>query len=65
MTEVPVLVFANKNDLPDAMSAGEVSEALELHRLANKEWHIQQCCALTGVGLEAGLKWLSQNIKEI
>eukprot|EP00299_Pterocystis_sp_00344_P001018 c1067_g1_i1.p1 GENE.c1067_g1_i1~~c1067_g1_i1.p1 ORF type:complete len:185 (+),score=19.30 c1067_g1_i1:37-591(+) len=65
MTDVPVLVFANKSDLADSMPAGELSEALELHKLTGKTHHIQQCCALTGLGLEEGLKWLSSNLKQI
>ena len=62
---MPVLVFANKNDLDNAMSAGELSEALQLHTLEGKKYHVQQCCALTGAGLEEGLQWVADNLKHI
>ena len=31
MKEVPVLILANKNDLPDSISVGELTEKLSLH----------------------------------
>ena len=54
-----VLVLANKQDLPDAMSVAELSEALNLHAIKGHEWHIQASCALTGEGLWEGLDWVS------
>jgi ADP-ribosylation factor-like protein 5B len=54
-----VLVLANKQDLPDAMTAAELSEALSLHDIKGKEWHIQASCALTGEGLWEGLEWVA------
>ncbi|KAF8401772.1 hypothetical protein HHK36_012718 [Tetracentron sinense] len=58
-----VLVFANKQDLKDAMSPAEVSDALSLHSMKNRNWHIQACCALTGEGLYDGLGWIAQQVK--
>jgi ADP-ribosylation factor-like protein 5B len=54
-----VLVLANKQDLPDAMSVADLSEALNLHAIQGHEWHIQASCALTGEGLWEGLDWVS------
>jgi signal recognition particle receptor subunit beta len=65
LIQVPVLVFANKSDLPDAMSGGELTEAFEMDNLGGKPWHVQQCCAVTGQGLQEGLRWLSSNLKKI
>lgn len=45
-----LLVFANKQDLKEALSAEEISECLGLSDLKNHSWHIQECCALTGKG---------------
>merc|ERR1711968_320798 len=53
-----VLVFANKQDLPNAMSAPEVTEMLGLHNLRMRKWFIQAACATTGDGLYEGLEWL-------
>merc|ERR1712053_57763 len=49
-----VLVFANKQDLPNAMSVNEVTEKLGLNQLRNRQWYIQSTCATTGDGLYEG-----------
>ena len=54
-----LLVLANKQDLPGAMSAAEVTEALGLHALRQR-WYIQPTCATTGRGLYDGLDWMTQ-----
>jgi len=58
MKNAVVLVFANKQDLPDAMPAHEIANKLELNRLRRSEWYIQACCATSGQGLYEGLDWL-------
>eukprot|EP00252_Welwitschia_mirabilis_P021810 TRINITY_DN5708_c0_g1_i1.p1 TRINITY_DN5708_c0_g1~~TRINITY_DN5708_c0_g1_i1.p1 ORF type:complete len:182 (+),score=32.39 TRINITY_DN5708_c0_g1_i1:163-708(+) len=57
-----LLVFANKQDLPNAMSAAEVTDKLGLHSLRQRHWYIQSACATSGEGLYEGLDWLSNNI---
>jgi ADP-ribosylation factor protein 1 len=58
----PVLVFANKQDLPNAMSVAEVADMLKLHSLRNRCWYIQASCAKTADGLYEGLDWLYENL---
>ncbi|KAK9446414.1 ADP-ribosylation factor family-domain-containing protein [Limtongia smithiae] len=66
MRDCLLLVFANKQDLPDAMRPAEVTQALELERLAGRTWFVQPSTAKTGEGLVEGLSWLSANLpKEI
>ena len=36
-----LLVFANKQDLPNAMNAAEITDKLGLHSLRNRNWYIQ------------------------
>ena len=36
MTGVPLVVLANKQDLPNAASCSEIAEALHLHKLTNR-----------------------------
>merc|ERR550534_467208 len=60
MRDAAVLVFANKQDLPNAMTAAEVTEKLGLHNMRNRQWFIQSACATTGDGLYEGLDWLSR-----
>ncbi|GAO51881.1 hypothetical protein G7K_5972-t1 [Saitoella complicata NRRL Y-17804] len=57
-----LLVFANKQDLPNAMSAAEITDKLGLHSLRQRLWYIQATCATSGDGLYEGLEWLSTNL---
>ena len=59
-----LLVFANKQDLPNAMSVNEVTEKLGLNQLRNRQWYIQSTCATTGDGLYEGLDWLSSTLNK-
>jgi ADP-ribosylation factor 1/2 len=59
-----LLVFANKQDLPNAMNAPEITDKLGLHSLRQRQWYIQATCATSGDGLYEGLEWLSTNLKK-
>ncbi|CAB1349509.1 unnamed protein product [Coregonus sp. 'balchen'] len=48
--EAALLIFANKQDMKDCMSAAEISKYLTLSSIKDHPWHIQSCCALTGEG---------------
>ncbi|VDM80751.1 unnamed protein product [Strongylus vulgaris] len=41
LRDAVLLVFANKQDLPNAMNAAEVTDKLGLHTLRNRSWYIQ------------------------
>mmetsp|Transcript_12789 Transcript_12789/g.21273 ORF Transcript_12789/g.21273 Transcript_12789/m.21273 type:complete len:182 (-) Transcript_12789:70-615(-) len=64
LRESVLLVFANKQDLPNAMSATEMTDKLGLHGLRHRQWYIQPCCATTGAGLYEGLDWLSATLQK-
>mmetsp|Transcript_21612 Transcript_21612/g.48844 ORF Transcript_21612/g.48844 Transcript_21612/m.48844 type:complete len:185 (+) Transcript_21612:117-671(+) len=53
-----LLVFANKQDQPGSLGAKDVSEALRLTEIRNRQWSIQETCALQGNGLFEGFDWL-------
>merc|ERR1712008_252346 len=55
MANAALLVFANKQYLPNAMAAAEVTEKLGLHNMRNRQWFIQSACATTGDGLYGAL----------
>ncbi|KAK8854739.1 ADP-ribosylation factor [Kwoniella newhampshirensis] len=59
-----LLVFANKQDLPNAMNAAEITDKLGLHSLRQRLWYIQAACATSGDGLYEGLEWLSTNLRK-
>ena len=49
---VPLLVFANKQDLLGAAAASELAQGLALHTIKDRAWQIQACCANTGEGVK-------------
>ena len=59
---VPLLVFANKQDLEMALEAPEVMESLELNNITDRTWNIQACSAVSQQGLNEGMEWLIQTI---
>ncbi|GKA06676.1 ADP-ribosylation factor 1 [Tanacetum coccineum] len=62
LRDATILVFANKQDLPNAMRVSEVADKLKLHSISQHRWHIQSTSATTGQGLYEGLTWLTSNI---
>jgi len=60
-----LLIFANKQDLPQAMSIAEVTDKLGLHSLRARKWYIQATCATSGDGLYEGLDWLSNTLSQM
>ncbi|WMV36497.1 hypothetical protein MTR67_029882 [Solanum verrucosum] len=52
-----VLIYANKQDLPGALDDAAVTEALELHKIKNRQWAIFKTSAIKGEGLFEGLDW--------
>jgi len=64
LRDAVLLVFANKQDLPNAMSAPEITEKLSLQTLRNRTWYIQSTCATQGNGLYEGLDWLSNELSK-
>ncbi|XP_022741441.1 ADP-ribosylation factor 1-like isoform X3 [Durio zibethinus] len=62
LRDATLLVFANKQDLPNAMTVSEITDKLGLHSLRQRRWYIQATCATSGQGLYEGLDWLSSNI---
>ena len=60
LRDAVVLVLANKQDLPNAMTATELRGKLGLDQLRGRNWYLQSACATTGDGLYEGLDWLSR-----
>jgi len=57
-----LLIFANKQDLPNAQSVSQIRDSLKLDSLNTRKWYIQSTCATQGSGLYEGLDWLSQEL---
>jgi ADP-ribosylation factor protein 1 len=65
LRDATLLVYANKQDLPNARSVAEVTNALELSALKGRKWYIQGCCGPSGQGLYEGLDWLSNGERSL
>jgi ADP-ribosylation factor protein 1 len=63
LRDAVLLVFCNKQDLPNALNARDVTEKLGLTQMRNRKWYIQSTCATTGDGLYEGLDWLANELK--
>lgn len=56
MKDALLLVFANKQDLPNAMKPDELSRRLKLDEIARDHiWKVEPSCATTGEGIFEGL----------
>ncbi|XP_025247499.1 ADP-ribosylation factor 1-like isoform X1 [Theropithecus gelada] len=63
LRDAVLLVFANKQDLPNAMNVAEITDKLGLHSLCHRNWYIQATCATSGDGLYEGPDWLSNQLR--
>ncbi|CAK4687047.1 hypothetical protein LEN26_016406 [Aphanomyces euteiches] len=59
-----LLVFANKQDLLNALPASEIATALNLSSIRNRPYQIQACSAKTGEGLQEGMEWIVGKVGE-
>jgi len=64
LANVPLLVFANKQDLPTALKADEIREKLALDDIESRTWVIKACSAMTQMGLKEGFTDFIKVIEE-
>lgn len=62
---VPLLVLANKQDLPDCMGVREVKPIFRdnAEEIGNRDFMVLPTSGLTGDGVEEGIDWLVQSIQ--
>lgn len=59
---IPFLIFANKQDLPNAATTSEVASSLNLYSIKDREWKIAESIGTSGVGIDEGFEWLSNTL---
>ena len=64
LCKVPLLVFANKQDLLNALSADEIRDGLNLKSIRDRKWTILPCSSKDGEGLEEGFQWVMENMRQ-
>jgi len=60
----PILFFANKQDLPRALSADQLTDRLNIHSHGVENIRIQPACATSKIGIEEGFEWLANEISK-
>ena len=60
LQNLPLLVFAHKQDLPNAYSCDQIIQKLGLNTIQDRKWHIEGSMGNTGNGLYQGFDWLNQ-----
>ncbi|KAH8921437.1 ARF/SAR superfamily [Atractiella rhizophila] len=59
LASASLLIFANKQDIPNAMSVEEIADSLELDAMDQSHaHHLLPCSAVTGMNLVEGLDWV-------
>ncbi|NXJ63380.1 ARL14 protein, partial [Rostratula benghalensis] len=65
MKRVPVMMLANKQDLPGALNAEEITRRFNMKKYcSDRNWYVQPCCAITGEGLSEALQRLTAFAKQ-
>ncbi|RNA07182.1 ADP-ribosylation factor-like [Brachionus plicatilis] len=66
MRGVPVVIIANKQDLPNAMNCSDLIQRLGLEKLSTSQnkWFIQNACAVNGQGIYEAMDQMGTMIKE-
>lgn len=59
-----ILILANKQDLPDAMTTQELTQELSLNDIKDRLWFIQSTCATQSTGLFEGLDWMATELRK-
>jgi len=64
LKDAALIVFANKQDLPNALSCEQIADRLGLASLKSRQWAIFKTSAVKGDGLFEGLDWLCAALRE-
>ncbi|KFP81237.1 ADP-ribosylation factor-like 11, partial [Acanthisitta chloris] len=63
MAGIPVLLLANKQEVPGALAPAQLGEMLRLGQLAGHRWVLRGCSAHTGQGLQEVLAILGELLR--
>ena len=64
MVGVPLVILANKQDMPNACNPSEVAEKLGLTTVKNRKWYVHGTSALSGEGVLESVSELSRLVRE-
>jgi small GTP-binding protein len=64
LNNIPVLIYANKQDSMNAIDASQMAERLNMYQIKSHKWFIQPTCATNGNGIYEGLDWLANELNK-
>lgn len=62
LSNIPILIFSNKQDLPNSCTVNELYQVLK-NSLMKRNYLIQPCIGTRGDGLYEGMEWLHSQLK--
>lgn len=65
LRELPLLIFANKQDLENHMTVEEIQNLMQVDKIRDRPVKVVSSVAITGEGLTEGFDWLITNCKNI
>eukprot|EP01039_Chlorochromonas_danica_P002313 gene2313-2534_t len=61
---IPMIIFANKQDLLNALAPSEITQGLNLYSIRDRPWQIVGCSAKDNTGIKEGLDFLGKEIAQ-
>jgi small GTP-binding protein len=66
LVDASILILANKQDLPHAVSSDELAKIFQVERLCQgRKIHLQATTATTNEGVNEGMDWLAHNMERL
>jgi len=62
LSSKPFLIFANKQDLPNAADKQEIINIFKLESFNTQTWTVVPCCAKSNSKIMQGFEWLAQHV---
>ncbi|KAM9993024.1 hypothetical protein ACTFIY_010483 [Dictyostelium cf. discoideum] len=59
---IQILIFANKQDINNAMNTSEIVNSLNLNSIKDRKWCVQPCSAIRSDGIYEGLDWVENSL---
>ncbi|KAM9968299.1 hypothetical protein ACTFIW_002737 [Dictyostelium discoideum] len=59
---IQILIFANKQDMNNAMNTAEIVNSLDLNSIKDRKWYVQPCSAVRSDGIYEGFDWVANSL---
>jgi len=62
LQSIPFLIFANKQDIAGAATTSELTNAMNMYSVKDRQWKVCESVGVSGIGIDKGFQWLSDSI---